>query len=116
MARIITKLANHGLIGTWITDEEDSDAAFTVSLKRNRFHVSGFCRSDGEQFEIKKLKWDGKTLSFTARMPSTEFTTENVFRLRPDGKVILELTLYEVWKKKDVRPGDMPEGRQKIPN
>ena len=49
-------------------------------------------------------------------MPSTEFTTENVFRLRPDGKVILELTLYEVWKKKDVRPGDMPEGRQKIPN
>jgi len=100
---------DRSLTGTWITDEEDSDAAFTVSLRNDKFHVSGFCRSDGEKFAITKVKWDGKALSFTARMPSTDWVTKNVFRIRRDGKVDLELTLHEVWKKKDVKPGERPE-------
>jgi hypothetical protein len=100
---------DHALIGTWITEEEDSNVAFRVSLRNGKLRVSGFCRSDGEEFEIKKLKWDGKALSFTARMPSTDTVIKNVFRIRPDGKVDLELTMYEVWKKKDVQPGELPE-------
>jgi hypothetical protein len=100
---------NRALVGTWITDEEDSDTAFTISLKNNKFHGSGFCKSDGEKFTITKVKWDRKAPSFTARMPSTNWVTENVFRIRRDGKVELELTLWEVWKKKDVKPGKRPE-------
>jgi hypothetical protein len=42
-------------------------------------------------------------------MPSTSYTTKLLFRIRPDGKADLELTLYEVWKKKDVKPGELPE-------
>jgi hypothetical protein len=101
--------ADHALIGTWITDGEDSDAAFTFSLKNGKFRVSGFCRSDGEAFEISRVEWDGWALSFMARMPSTDTITKNVFRIRPDGRVDLELTAYEVWKKKDVKPGEIPE-------
>ena len=97
------------LLGTWITAEEDSDAAFTVSVKDKRYRVTGFCRSGGEAFEISGVKWDGKALSFVARMPSTNNVTKNVFRIRPDGKPDLALTTYDVWKKKNVKPGEIPE-------
>jgi hypothetical protein len=100
---------NKALLGTWITAEEDSDAAFTFSTKNKRFHVTGFCRSDGEAFEITQVKWDGKALSFVARMPSTNNVTKNVFRIRSDGRSDLELTTYDIWKKKDVKPGEIPE-------
>jgi hypothetical protein len=106
---------NHALIGTWITDGEDSDVAFTFSAKSNRFLVSGFCRSDGEKFEINEVQWDGEVLSFTARMPSTDTVTKNVFRPRRDGKIDLELTTYEIWKKKEVKPGRMPEAWRASP-
>src|SRR5258708_7675845 len=59
----------------WLTAIKQSvvdAAAFTFSAKNNKIRVSGFCRSDGEAFEITHLKWDGKILSFTARMPSTD--------------------------------------------
>ena len=59
---------------------------------------------DGEEFEITQVKWDGKALSFIARMPSTETTTKNVFRMRLDGRVDLELTTYEIWKKRMSSP------------
>lgn len=100
---------DHPLAGTWITEEEDSNAAFTISIDEQEFRVSGFCRSDGEMFDISQVEWEDNALSFVARMPSTNHTTRNVFRLRPDGKADLELTLYEVWKKKDVWPGRKPE-------
>lgn len=109
MTEMNTTPADRALIGTWITNEEDSNAAFTFSSENDEFHVSGFCRSDGERFEITHVKWDGEALSFFARMPSTGTITKNVFRLRPDGKLDLELTTHEVWKKKDVKPGGIPE-------
>jgi hypothetical protein len=55
------------------------------------------------------VKWDGKALSFIARMPSTNNVTKNVFRIRSDGKLDHELTTYDTWKKKNVKPGEIPE-------
>jgi hypothetical protein len=43
-----------------------------------------------------------------ARMPSTNWLSKNVFTVRPDGRLDLELTTYEVWKKKDVTRGEVP--------
>lgn len=100
---------NKALLGTWITDEEDSNVAFAFSTKNNGYLVNGFCRSDGEEFEITRVKWNGKALSFVARMPSTSNVTKNVFRIRSDGKLDLELATYHVWKKKNVKPGQLPE-------
>ena len=101
--------ADHPLIGTWIASDEDSDAAFVVSAADNRLQVSGFCRSDSEQFEITDVNWDGEKLSFVARMPSTNAVTKNVFHIRPDGMAELELTIYELWKKKPIVRGELPE-------
>jgi hypothetical protein len=105
---------NHPLVGTWITDEEDSNVAFIFSVNSgtNEFTVSGFCRSSGEEFEISNVKWDGEVLEFTARMPSTDCTSINAFQLRADGSADLTLTIFEVWKKKDIKPGELPEGWQ----
>jgi hypothetical protein len=99
----------HPLVGTWITEDEDSDAAFVVKVLRGRFVVSGFCRSDGEPLAIKDTRWDGRNLSFEALVRSTGWKTRNVLRLRSDGKAELQFTLWEVWKKKDVKPGQRPE-------
>lgn len=103
---------NKALLGIWITADEDSNVAFKFSMKNKSYRVTGFCRSDGEEFEIKQVKWNGKALSFIARMPSTNNVTKNVFRIRPDGKLEHELTTYEVWKKKNVKPGEIPKAWQ----
>jgi hypothetical protein len=102
--------ADHPLVGTWVTNDEDSDAAFTFAVADGELRVSGFCQSDGEEFEIKGVNWNGTALTFTATMPSTGFVIKNVFSIRPDGKLDLELTTYEVWKKQSVKPGEIPRG------
>lgn len=107
--------ADHPLIGTWVTSDEDSDAAFTFSVADGEFCVSGFCQSDGEEFEISGVNWDGVALTFNAIMPSTGFATKNVFSIRPDGKLDLELTTREVWKKKHVKPGQLPRAWRPSP-
>ena len=58
---------NKALLGTWITDEEDSSVAFAFSTKNNGYLVNGFCRSDGEEFEITRVKveWQGPQLRRT---------------------------------------------------
>ena len=99
----------HPLVGTWITDEEDSNAAFIVKVTCGQFDVSGFCRSDGEKFKITRTRWDGHALSFDSLMPSTDWKARHVFRLRSDGRIEHELTVWEIWKKKDVKRGQMPE-------
>jgi len=65
---------------------------------------------DGEAFEISELKWDGEALSFAARMPSTDTLTRNCFRMRADGRADLQVTIYEIWKKQEVKVGERPKG------
>jgi hypothetical protein len=38
----------HPFIGTWVTEEEDSDVAFSIRVHNGKFQVAGFCISDGE--------------------------------------------------------------------
>jgi hypothetical protein len=102
-------LIHHPLIGTWISEDEDSDVAFVVSVAEDNFLVSGFSRSSSLPLEISDVVWDGKALSFLARYPPTNTITRNVFRVRPDGTADLELTLREIWIKKDVTLGQPPE-------
>lgn len=95
---------DHPIAGTWITDEEDSDAAFIFTVAHGYLEVSGFCRSDGEKFEIRDTRWDGDTLTFTARMPSTDYTSINSFRMRPDGKAASPLQFLRYGKRRMLSP------------
>jgi hypothetical protein len=90
---------DEALVGTWITADEDSDASFSFSINKGEYEVSGFCLSDGEKFDIADVAWDGIRLSFTAIMPSIKFRSRNSFRVLAEGKIELELTIYETWKK-----------------
>jgi hypothetical protein len=94
----------HALIGKWVTEEEDSRATFTVALSGGQFVVTGEDEFDEEPFEITDVSWDGYTLRFCTRMPSTNHRAKHAFHLRPDGMVDHELTLFEVWKKVDASP------------
>lgn len=99
----------HPLVGTWITADEDSDSAFVVNVTRGRFVVSGFCRSDSEKFRISNTTWDGHVLSFESFMPSTRTKATHSFAMRSDGRIDHQLTIWEIWKKKKVRPGQIPD-------
>lgn len=103
---------DHPLVGTWITEDEDSNLAFVIEVRRGRLHVSSFTRSDGEVHRIRNLKWDGKALSFDSVVPSNGWRTKVVFRTGPNHSAKVEFTLFEVWKKKDVKPGELPEAWQ----
>jgi hypothetical protein len=100
---------DHPLVGTWITDDEDSNLAITIEIKKGNFKVSSFVRSTGEFLKISKLLWDGKALSFSSLVPSNGWRTRVVFRAARDASAHVEFTDYEVWKKKDVKPGEIPE-------
>jgi hypothetical protein len=103
---------DHPLVGTWITEDEDSNLAFVIEVRRGHFRVSGFTRSDGEFHKITNLKWTGKALSFDSLTPSNGWRTKVVFRVGPDGSANVDFTLFEVWKKKDVKSGELPEAWQ----
>lgn len=94
------KPPDEALAGIWTTENEDSNAEFSFVIEKGAFQVSGLDLSDGEKFQIEEVVWDGNALSFTATMPSTGFVSQNVFRVQPDGKAELELTIYETWKKR----------------
>lgn len=101
MNKITNSSEAHAFLGEWVTEGEDSDVSFEISASGDSFHVTGVCISDGEEFEIHNFSSGDKWLSFDAIMPSTGWRSKNVFKLRADGKADLELTIYEVWKKKE---------------
>jgi len=102
----------HPLMGTWVTEDEDSNLAIVISVQRGRFRVSGFTQSDGEFNRIRNVKWDGKALSFDSIVPSNGWRTLVVFRVGRDGCAKVDFTVFEVWKKKDVKPGELPAAWQ----
>lgn len=102
----------HPLVGTWVTEDEDSNLAVVITVQRGRFHVSSFTQSDGEFHRIRNVKWDGKALSYDSVVPSNGWRTRVVFRVGPNRGAKVEFTVFEVWKKKDVKPGELPAAWQ----
>ncbi len=92
---------NHPLVGRWVDYAEDTDMVVLIDSINEYLKVSAHCISDGEQFKIKNTSWDGSILTFYTEMPSTGWKTKHQLTLREDGKVNLELTTFEVLKKKN---------------
>jgi hypothetical protein len=103
MADLIPILWRHPLVGSWRDPDLDMSAEFTVGATLRGFVVEGVDLDDGEQFEVWGVSWDGKTLSFTSRMPSTNHVVEHEFRLDRDGNVSHRFHIEETWVKAKLR-------------
>ncbi len=80
-----------GLVGTWRCatpwDSEDYRADYEITVEGNKPRVSARDLSDGEEFVISEVRWDGEVLSFRSLMPSTGREGLNEFRLCAAGKL-----------------------------
>jgi hypothetical protein len=96
----------HPLCGVWHDDSLDTEdyyrSEYSISAIDGRFHVSGVDRSDGEEFIISDIRWDGEWLSFKSLMPSTQRRGENRMRLLDTNEIefLFTFTSREVWKRK----------------
>jgi hypothetical protein len=95
---IVDLTFRHALIGTWT--HPDETAEYTISALGGVCAVSGVDTSDGEQFEIFDVSWDGQELRFTSRMPSTDYVLQHVLRVISQDEVEHEWTRIECWIKK----------------
>ena len=94
--------SNHPLVGTWITENEDSDVEIKVDVSEGYFKISAICISDGEKFEVYDINWHENTLTFLTVMPSTKTKSTCTLSIRENGNADFSLTTYEVWKKKNL--------------
>jgi hypothetical protein len=91
------------LCGVWRYFEEDSDdyyrAEYKISVSNGEFQVSAIDGSDGEEFEISDVSWNGVSLSFHSYVPSTARCGISQLRYVGNGKVefLFTFTVREIW-------------------
>jgi hypothetical protein len=97
--------ADHPLCGVWRVEGDDSDdyyrAEYSISVVNDGFHVAALDRSDGEEFEISDVTWNGATLGFCSYVPSTERCGVCQLRYLGDGKTefLFTFTVREIWSR-----------------
>ena len=95
------------LCGAWRAFEGDTDdycrSEYTIRVVDGQFQVSAVDQSDGEEFEISDITWNGVTLSFHSYVPSTARCGMNQMRYVGDGKIefLFTFTEREIWERCD---------------
>ena len=91
------------LCGVWRALEKDSDdyyrSEYKISVEDGQFQVFAIDQSDGEEFEISDITWNGVTLGFYSYVPSTGRCGINQMRYVGDGKIefLFTFTEREIW-------------------
>ena len=62
-------------VGEW--EIQEYDVAYEIHRSDNVITFTGRDATDGEEFEVTDVTWDGSQLSATLRMPSTGQTTHS---------------------------------------
>ncbi|MBU2709163.1 hypothetical protein KCM76_24420 [Zooshikella marina] len=101
MPKVESIQSNHPLIGTWITENDDSAVEFTIYPEGSTLQVKGRDRMDGESFVITEIEFSNAQLSFRSTMPSTGHTVVNRMKSVSKGLVDFEYTIKETWVKVD---------------
>lgn len=97
--KIIPIMAKHPLVGVWRPADPEMFAEYTITAGADRLRVVAVDRHDGEEFEISNVSWDGETLRFTSRMPSTRWELRNEFRAAGPGELDHRFTRRELLRK-----------------
>jgi len=94
------KSAYQYLLGKWIhTAEWDTDdwmSEYIISGSEDNPIITARDIHDSEEFEITDIKWDGRTLTFTSRMPSTGRIGVNKFEIKSENEMAAEFTFTEI--------------------
>ena len=89
-------------VGEWKCDEGDSSARIQISVDVSGImSVSAYDSNDGEEFELTNLVVSKDAIEFDTRIPSNGYRTHQKLRIRKDGSIGLELTIFERWIKCD---------------
>jgi hypothetical protein len=101
---VAPKPAGTDISGQWQVVE--SSAVFNITFVDGNIHIQGWDSSDGEQFRISDVQWDGKRLKGTFVMPSTNGTTySNLLLVDPGtlrGSYMGDSSGVETWKRQPV--------------
>ena len=97
MSNVETLHSNSPFLGTWVSEDGDSSAVFSVTTSSNGLLVSGIDREDGEKFIISEIKHGSDTLEFLSEMPSTGHKVHHVFTSDGAGAISHQYTLTERW-------------------
>ncbi len=87
------------LIGRWKTHDDSSSVVLQISKTPGGVKVRGYDTSDGEEFVVSGIEWDGYALKFTMYCSSTKWRSKNVLRPISGKEVDYELTFWEKWIK-----------------
>jgi len=102
---------NEQLIGTWVSEDEDTTSNFTIAIHQNKYNVSGIDLSDGEIYKIEHIEWNGASLSFTTLMPSTGYSVKYDITPHSENEAESALTVQEKWKKTSATSGKMTSSK-----
>jgi hypothetical protein len=107
MSYVYPVTPDHPLCGTWVAQYPDDTndyvrAEYTISVVDEQFRVTGVDRSDGEEFLIYDIAYDGEWIRFVSHMPSTRRTGRNWMRVVERGQVEFRFTFTETefWVRK----------------
>jgi hypothetical protein len=106
---------DHPLCGTWVAKypEDTSEykkAEYTISVVDEQFKVTAIDCSDGEEFLIYDVGYDGQSLHFVSQMPSTGRSGRNWMRIVDKDKMEFRFTFTEteIWVRKPFSVSVMP--------
>jgi hypothetical protein len=108
MSYVYPVTPSHPLCGTWAACNDDTNdylrAEYTISVVDEQFRVTGVDCSDGEQFVIYDIGYDGEWIRFVSHMPSTRRTGRNWMRIIGTNKIEFRFTFTqtEFWVRKPV--------------
>lgn len=99
--KIVPITARHPLVGVWRPVDPELFAEYMITAQGDGFHVRAADRHDGEEFIISSISWDGESLRFVSRMPSTGWVLRNEFRPLGTGDVDHRFARREVLRRSD---------------
>ena len=107
MSYVYPVTPDHPLCGTWVAQYPDDTgdyqrAEYTISVVDEQFRVTGIDCSDGEEFIIYDIGYDGEWIRFVSQMPSTGRTGRNWMRVVDKDKIEFRFTFTETefWVRK----------------
>lgn len=106
MSYVYPVTPDHPLCGTWVASSDDTcdytHSEYTISVVEEQFRVKGIDCSDGEEFIIYDIGYDGEWIRWVSHMPSTGRTGRSWMRIVGKDKIEFRFTYTETeyWVRK----------------